>query len=166
MRDLPMPGSPESSTTWPSAFFARSHRRSSNWSSSLSPPSGAGDEARNASNRLTTALGLSTCQADTVPKKPRASTAPRSRYSNNPPMSRRVFSSISTAFGSAKLANVRRGLASPTTSCAGARRRRPPYRWRCLCVLEALRRGFRPDMASTANAQRAARSASSSCARG
>ena len=68
------------------------------------PTSGIGEDARSASNRLTTALGRSTCQADTAPVKPRASTAPRSRYSNNPPMSRRVFSSIRMVFGSARFA--------------------------------------------------------------
>src|SRR5215469_6155114 len=75
MRDLPIPGSPESNTTWPSPFLARSHRRNRNSSSSPRPTSGVGEDARNASNRLATLLGRTTCQADTVPAKPRYPTA-------------------------------------------------------------------------------------------
>ena len=57
MRDLPRPGSPETSTTWPSPALARAQRRSSRSISSSRPTSGVSADPRNASNRLSTALG-------------------------------------------------------------------------------------------------------------
>ena len=65
MRDLPMPGSPEISTTWPSPALARAQRRNSRSISSSRPTSGVSADPRNASNRLSTTLGRSTCQAGT-----------------------------------------------------------------------------------------------------
>ena len=53
-RDLPMPGSPEISTTRPSPLFACCQRRSSSSISSSRPTSGVSPE-RNASNRLSIA---------------------------------------------------------------------------------------------------------------
>src|SRR6516164_4474389 len=64
MRDLPMPGSPEISTTWPSPALARAQRRNSRSTSSSRPTSGVSAEPRSASKRLATALGLSACDAD------------------------------------------------------------------------------------------------------
>ena len=65
MRDLPRPGSPEISTTWPSPALARAQRRNSRSISSSRPTSGVSADPRKASNRLATALGRSTCHADT-----------------------------------------------------------------------------------------------------
>ena len=64
-RDLPMPGSPEMSTTRPSPALARAHRRNSSSISSSRPTSGVNADPRNASNRLSTTLGRNTCQART-----------------------------------------------------------------------------------------------------
>src|SRR5215471_5677326 len=57
---------------------------------------------RNASNRLSTPLGRSTCQAGTGPAMPSTLTASRARYSNRSPTSRRVLAAITTVSGSAK----------------------------------------------------------------
>ena len=62
MRDLPIPGSPDSSTTRPSPLAACRQRRSSNSSSSSRPISGV-VAARNASKRLSTDLVPSTRHA-------------------------------------------------------------------------------------------------------
>src|SRR5215471_11553613 len=51
MRDLPMPGSPEISTTWPSPALARAQRRSRRSISSSRPTSGVSADPCNASNR-------------------------------------------------------------------------------------------------------------------
>ena len=78
-RDLPMPGSPESSTTWPSPLLACCQRRSSSSISSSRPTSGVrAVEHASASKRLSTALSPSTCHARTGSAKPLASIAPRS----------------------------------------------------------------------------------------
>ena len=65
MRDLPMPGSPESRTTRPSPVLACSQRRSSRSISSCRPTSGDISPARRASNRLTPAVSPRTCHAST-----------------------------------------------------------------------------------------------------
>ncbi|MGA7863977.1 MAG: hypothetical protein WCA23_08275, partial [Stellaceae bacterium] len=52
-------------TTWPSPALARSQRRSRSSISSSRPISRLSAEPRNASNRLSTVLGHSTCQAGT-----------------------------------------------------------------------------------------------------
>jgi hypothetical protein len=57
-RDLPMPGSPEMSTVWPSRACAGSQRRMSSAISSSRPTSGV-VAVPSASNRLSTALGRS-----------------------------------------------------------------------------------------------------------
>ena len=54
--------------------------------SSSRPTSGV-VAARKASNRLSAVLTLSTCHAGTLSAKPLTATAPRSRYSNRPPVS-------------------------------------------------------------------------------
>src|SRR5215831_18892162 len=59
----------------------------------------------NASNRLATALGRSTCHAHTGPAIPLTSTAPSSRYSKRSPRSRRVLGPITTALGLARACN-------------------------------------------------------------
>jgi len=69
-RDLPMPGSPETSTICPSPAFARCHRRTNRSISSPRPTSGVSAVTRNASNRLSTALGCNTCQAGTASVSP------------------------------------------------------------------------------------------------
>jgi hypothetical protein len=81
MRDLPIPGSPETSTTCPSPALARAQRRNSRSISSARPISGLSADPRNASNRLAKTLGRSTCQAGTGVAMPLTSTPPRSRYS-------------------------------------------------------------------------------------
>src|ERR1700745_2242229 len=61
-RALPIPGSPETSTTRPSPDFAWCQRRNKRSSSSSRPTSGVAPE-RNASKRLTTPLSPTTRQA-------------------------------------------------------------------------------------------------------
>src|SRR6516162_6646586 len=68
-RDLPMPGSPETSTTRPSPDFACCQRRVRRSSSSSRPTSGVVPE-RNASKRLTTPLSPATRQAGCGSAKP------------------------------------------------------------------------------------------------
>ena len=116
-----MPGSPEISTTWPSPALARAQRRSSRSISSSRPTSRVSADPRNASNRLATALGRSTCQAGTGAAMPLTSTAPRSRYSKRSPTSRRVPAAMTTASGSARACSraARFGV-SPTTDCSCA----------------------------------------------
>ena len=65
IRDLPIPGSPEISTTQPSPPFACSHRRMSRSISSSRPTSGV-VVARNASNRLSAGPVPNTCYARTL----------------------------------------------------------------------------------------------------
>src|SRR5262245_28726932 len=60
-----MPGSPEINTIWPSPSLAHSQRRSSSSISASRPISGVSDADRNASKRLATVLGRSTCQTGT-----------------------------------------------------------------------------------------------------
>src|SRR5215468_2422254 len=98
-----MPGSPETSITWPSPPLARSQRRSNTSISSSRPTNGVSAEPRKASKRLSTALGRNTCHAGTGAAMPFTSTAPRSPYSNRSPSSRRVVGAMTTAFGSASL---------------------------------------------------------------
>ena len=99
MRDLPMPGSPEISTTSPSPALARAQRRNSRSISSPRPTSGVNTDPRNASNRLATTLARNTCEAGTRSARPLTSMAPRSRYSKRSPTSRRVPAAMTTAVG-------------------------------------------------------------------
>ena len=69
-RDLPIPASPESNTTWPSPVFAFDQRRSSNSSSSSRPTSSVNPLACRASKRLSTELGRNAAQARTGPLMP------------------------------------------------------------------------------------------------
>ena len=125
MRDLPRPGSPETSTTWPSPALARAQRRNSRSISSSRPTSGVSADPRNASNRLSTALGRSTCHAGTGSAMPFSSTAPRSRYSKRSPTSRRVLAAITTVSGSAKACRraARFGVSPTTDRCCAEPRR-------------------------------------------
>src|SRR6266481_6915751 len=100
-RDLPMPGSPEINTIWPSPSLARAQRRSSSSISASRPTRGVRDAERSASNRLSTAAGLSTCQTATGSSNPLTSAVPRSRYSKSSPSSRRVASASITPFAGA-----------------------------------------------------------------
>ena len=118
-RDLPMPGSPESSTTWPSPLFALSQRRRINSSSSSRPTSAVRPSACNASKRLSTEAGRSAAQALTGPTMPLKAFAPRSPSSKRLPTSFRVLFAITTLFGCAMPCSraARLGV-SPTIACS------------------------------------------------
>ena len=77
-RDLPIPASPESSTTWPSPLFALDQRRSSNSSSSSRPTSAVRPAVCSASKRPSAELARNAAQARTGPAIPLRSFAPRS----------------------------------------------------------------------------------------
>src|SRR6516162_5493501 len=119
-RDLPMPGSPEISTTRPSPPFTCCQRRTSSSTSSSRPTSGVSAE-RKASKRLNIPLSASTRQANCGAAKPANSCGPRSSRSNSPPTCRRVASPMTSVFGMARACSraARFGV-SPTTprSCA------------------------------------------------
>ncbi len=117
VRDLPIPASPERSTTRPSPRLASAHFRVNSSISSARPTSGISEEARSASNRLSIELGRSGCQTGTASLKPRSSDDPRLRSSKRAPTSRRVAAEISTVSGSAAACRraARFGV-SPTTS--------------------------------------------------
>jgi hypothetical protein len=76
-RDLPIPGSPDISTTLPSPAFACCQRRSSRSSSSSRPTSGVASE-RSASKRLSTLLSPATRQARCGSAKPASGCGSRS----------------------------------------------------------------------------------------
>jgi hypothetical protein len=103
-RDLPMPGSPETSTIWPLPALACSHRRASSAISSSRPTIGV-VAMRSASKRLSTMLGRSATKARMVPSMPLSSCGPRSSSSKRLPSSFRVLSAMTTMFGSAMLCN-------------------------------------------------------------
>jgi hypothetical protein len=118
-RDLPIPGSPDSSTTCPSLVFALDQRRSRISSSSSRPTSSVNPLACRASKRLSTPLGRSAVQARTGPAMPLRSLAPRSSSSNRLPRSLRVLSAITTLFGSATpCKRAARFGVSPTMACS------------------------------------------------
>jgi hypothetical protein len=100
-RDLPIPGSPESNTIWPSPVFAVDQRRSSNSSSSCRPTSAVRPVACSASKRPSAELVRSADQARTGPAMPLRSFGPRSCNSKRLPSSFRVPSAMTTTFGSA-----------------------------------------------------------------
>ena len=77
-RDLPMPASPERSTTWPSPFFALAQRRSSSSDFSSRPTRAVRPLACSASKQLSTELARSAAQMCTDPAMPLNSFAPRS----------------------------------------------------------------------------------------
>ena len=126
--DLPMPASPDSSTTPPSPPFARAQHRRIRSSSSSRPTSSTGP-VRNASKRLSTTLARTASQAGTGPAIPLSPLEPRSRSSKRLPINRRVPSAITTMFGSATPCNraARLGV-SPTIprSCASPEPVRSP----------------------------------------
>ena len=97
-RDLPIPGSPDSSTTRPSPLAACRQRRSSNSSSSSRPTSGV-VAARKASKRLSTPLGPSTRHAGTGSENPLSAICPRSSQSNRLPTSWRVLAANHNGVG-------------------------------------------------------------------
>ena len=99
-RDLPIPASPDISTTEPSPRFICCQRRISS-SISSSRPSNEVLATRKASKRLSTALAPTTRQTGTRSLKPVMDTLPRARYSKSPPTRRRVLPSMTTVFGSA-----------------------------------------------------------------
>ena len=121
-RDLPMPGSPETSTTWPSLRWPCSQQSSSRSSSGL-----AADERGQAGSSawLRSGSPLRPRRAPATsrpgPKKPFNRRSPRSLHSNIPPSRRRVLVAMTTLFGpaSAWRRAARLGV-SPTTvsSCA------------------------------------------------
>ena len=100
-RDLPIPASPDSSTTWPSPVLALAQRRKSSSSSSSRPTSAVRPPACIASKRLSTELARSTAKVRTGPAIPLSSFGPRSRSSKRLPSSLRVASAMTTVFGSA-----------------------------------------------------------------
>ena len=119
-----MPGSPESSTTWPSPSLARSQRSSSSASSCSRPTSGV---RPGRVQRLEAALGRALAerraQARTGSAKPLSDRRRRGRASSNrPPRSRRVPSAMTTAPGSASACSraARFGV-SPTTASLARR---------------------------------------------
>jgi Transposase IS116/IS110/IS902 family len=93
-RDLPIPASPESNTTWPSPLFARDQRRSSSSSSSSRPTRAVSPAPWSASKRLSTGLARSAAQAFARPAMPLRSFGPRSSSSNRLPSSFRVLSAM------------------------------------------------------------------------
>ena len=101
--------------------LARSQRRNSRSISSSRPTSGVNADPRNASKRLATASGRSTCHAGTGASMPFTSTPPSSRYSKRSPTSRRVPGAMTTAPGSARVwSRPARFGVSPTTDCSCA----------------------------------------------
>ena len=135
--------------------------------SSVTPP------ACRASKRLSTEHGRSAAHARTGPSTPFRSFAPRSLSSNRLPTSLRVFSAITTLFGSAMPCRraARLGV-SPTIVCSWEAPEpiRSPTTTRPVAMPTRVYRGawvFRPPTAATnSSPARTARSASSSCACG
>src|SRR3954452_24265877 len=123
-RDLPMPASPDRSTTWPSPLFALAQRRSSSSYSSSRPTRAVRPLACRASKRLSTELARSAAQTCTDSGMPLSSLAPRSWSSKILPRSLRVLSAITTMFGSASPLQTRREvgrLADDATLLRGRR---------------------------------------------
>ena len=100
-RDLPMPASPESKTTWPSPVFALDQRRSSNSDSSSRPTRAVRPVACIASKRPSAELARRAAHARVGPAMPLRSLGPRSSRSKRLPSNLRVLSQMTTMFGSA-----------------------------------------------------------------
>jgi hypothetical protein len=96
-RDLPMPGSPTTSASWPSPFTARSQRRRKRSSSSLRPTSGVSVRAP----KRRTPLARTTRQSATGVAAPLSSCAPRSSTTKRPATCLSTFVVMSTEPGSA-----------------------------------------------------------------
>jgi hypothetical protein len=127
MRDLTMPGSPKRRTVWPSPSLARDYRRSNSSISSSRPTRGPSEAARNASKRLSTALGRSACQTCTAPAafdRNAAEIAMFGQVADEAPCP----SEIITAPGSAKPASGRQDSASRRLHRAPALPRYQPDR--------------------------------------
>src|SRR4029077_17519893 len=119
MCDLPIPGSPVSTTTRPSPWETPRQRRNSSSISSSRPNRGVSFLSCCASKRLPTPLVLSPRHAGTGSAQPLSAAGPRSRYSNCPPVSRRVLADITTVPGSASTCRRAASFAcSPTTACS------------------------------------------------
>src|SRR5580693_5976574 len=119
-RDLPIPGSPETSTTCPLPAFACCQRLSRRSSSSSRPTSGVASE-RSASKRLNTPLSPTIRQARCASENPASACWPRSSISNRAPICRRVLSAMTSVSGAASpCSRAARFSVSPTTprSCA------------------------------------------------
>ena len=172
MRDLPIPGSPETNTTRPSPSFACCQRRNKSSSSSSRPTSGVVPE-RNASKRLTTPLSPTTRQAALWLGKTGERLGPEILDLEQVPICRRVLSATTRVPGRASACRraARFGV-SPTTprSCAAPAPIRSPTTTRPLAMPIRTFSGScvasRPTASMTASPARAARSASSSCASG
>ena len=172
-RDLPMPASPDSRTTWPSPLFAFAQRRISNSVSSSRPTSAVRPLPCSASKRLSIELGRSAAKARTRPAMPLRSCGPRSFSSNSLPMSRRVPSETIAAFGSAMpCSRAARFGVSPIMprSCASPEPIKSPTTTRPVAMPTRVCRGVgdfnAPTAAISSSAALTARSASSSCACG
>ena len=115
-RDLPIPGSPESSTTWPSPSFAPA---ATGAAAARSPPRARPAASGRSPGAPRSALGpasTSTRQATSGSAKPLRRCGPRSSSSNRPPTSRRVAALITT----------RPARRAPAAAPPGSASRRPP----------------------------------------
>ena len=120
-RDLPIPASPDSNTTWPLPVLAFAQRRNSSSSSSSRPTSSVRPPACRASKRPSAELARSAAQARTGPAMPLRFLAPTSCNSNRLPRSFRVPSAMTTMFGSAMpCSRAARFGVSPTIACSCA----------------------------------------------
>ncbi len=120
-RDLPMPASPESSTTWPSPLLASTSAAAAIRILLRARRGRSRPLACSASKRLSTELARSAAQARAGPAMPLRSFGPRSSSSNRLPRSLRVPSAMTTVSGSAiACRRAARFGVSPTTprSCA------------------------------------------------
>ena len=174
-RDLPMPGSPEISTTRPSPLFACCQRRRSSSTSSSRPTSGVSARAQ-----CLEAARRSPLSPQHPPRRLRLGKAGerlRRRDLRDRTARRSAGASLSamtSVFGAARACSraARFGV-SPTTAALLRRsprrsdRRPRQARWRCRAArCKSSRAGNRPTASITASPARTARSASSSCARG
>ncbi len=115
-RDLPMPGSPSTSTTWPSPSRAVSQARSSRPSSSWRPTSGCAPAAR-AARPAASPRSPVTRQAGTGSSMPLRDWPPRSSQSKRSPSSARVPAPITTWSAAATdCSRAARLGVSPTTA--------------------------------------------------
>ena len=120
-RDLPMPASPESSTTWPSPVFAFDQRRNSSSSSSSRPTSSVRPPACIASKRLSTELARSTAQGFHRPGDALELLGPKVLKLEEIAEEPSRASAMTTVFGSAMpCRRAARFGVSPTISCSCA----------------------------------------------
>ena len=175
IRDLPIPASPVSRTTWPSPLLACRQRSSSKASSWSRPTIGATPPACRAAKRLSSACSPRTAKAGIGSEMPLSLCGPRSLRTNRSPSRFLVVPAMTTIAGSATACSLaaRFGV-SPTTACrwAAPSPMRSPTTTRPVAmpmrVSSVLRDGVvsRDAAAVTASPARTARSASSSWALG